>query len=541
MDEAQNIIRCNVTGGDLLAVRREHDNIPPRMTLPRLMIAAIALLAAPPFLHAEEPAPATRQIEVRFAPPGDSGTISLGIYDSSGKLRRTLCDEWPLDRFQQGRDALGVVWDGLDDAGNPVPAGTYAARGYAVGRTEVGGEAFHFNDWIDTEDAPRIVTVRAQQLLPGGDILLAARLANGDGALVRYSPESDARWHTVTATPRPDPAKTAQLAVSDTLAFVLLDGDLTAVRLDDGALVPLPPDCKANVQAIAARGSRLAILREGAITFYTLPDFAVAGTDKQPPANISSLALLDGDAVVAATADGRAWVRRTNWAQLDIPDDVLVREVSGGRESTFWVRQETADGKLSVAQYSPEEGRLAEWKPGAEGGKLEVVAGATDGDSFAATLALPGAQRTAAIRRKKGTEGWEFVFDKKITESAGFGLANGVLAAAASELPDKLTVKLVENPLDPTAARSLTLQASVGRDGATLTADGGLSLLRVSDQTGFFRVMVMGGAAPNTARFFQGDGACVEEYIISGLDDIVAIDAGVIELTPSGEAPPPSN
>ena len=51
--------------------------------------------------------------------------------------------------------------------------------------------------------------------------------------------------------------------------------------------------------------------------------------------------------------------------------------------------------------------------------------------------------------------------------------------------------------------------------------------------------MLVPGAKPNTARFFQGDGACVEEYSITGLGDITSFDAGTLEMAEAGEAAPP--
>ena len=507
------------------------------MAILHLIIALIALLPSAVLAHDDGVPSSPGQVEIRFVPPGADGTVSLGIYNSSGKLVRVLSDEWPFDRFQTGRDALSTTWDGLDSAGHRVPAGTYSARGFIVGEIEARGEAFHFNDWIDAPDAPRIVAVRAQQLLPGGDILLAARLAGSAGALVRYSPGNDVRWQTVVTAARPHPAQSAQLAVSDTLAFVLLDGELQAGRLADGSAVSLPMN-KSGIKAVAARGSRLAVLDASGLNFYALPDFASQGNAGTLPAEFSSVALLDDNAV-AATPDGSVWLWRAGWSRLDIPDDVRVREVSAGKGRTFWALQEASGGGLSVAQYSPEEGKLAEWVPGAEDGKLISVAGAVDSDSMVATLVSADVQRTVAIRRKANGGGWEFVFDKKITASAGFGWTDGKLSASSNELPEELKVRLAENPLDPAASRNLTLRAAANDTGTGLATTDGLPLLRVTTQPGIGRVMLVRGDEADTARFFQGDGACVEEYAISGLGDIKAFDAGDIEMTGSGEAPPP--
>jgi hypothetical protein len=61
------------------------------------------------------------------------GTISLGIYDRAGKLVRTLHKEATGDEFVAALDGYITHWDGLDDAGKPMPPGRYTARGYMVG------------------------------------------------------------------------------------------------------------------------------------------------------------------------------------------------------------------------------------------------------------------------------------------------------------------------------------------------------------------------------------------------------------------------
>jgi hypothetical protein len=74
-----------------------------------------------------------RSVRISFVPPPLDGTISLGIYDTSGKLVRVLHQQASLDAFTIGADALVTKWDGKNDDGEELPAGKYHARGYAVG------------------------------------------------------------------------------------------------------------------------------------------------------------------------------------------------------------------------------------------------------------------------------------------------------------------------------------------------------------------------------------------------------------------------
>jgi hypothetical protein len=364
-----------------------------------------------------------------------------------------------------------------------------------------------------------------------------ARLAGNQGALVRYSPESEARWRTVAGEPRAEPARDAKLAVSDTLAFALLDGKLRAAALTDGAKLALPVPAD-GVLSVAARGDRLALLGADFVRFYVLPGFASQGEEKDLPVPLVSLALLDQGAV-AAGADGSVWRWQAGWSRLEMPAEVKVRAVSSGRDSTFWVLEEHSDGSTGVAHYHPDEGRLADWK--SDGGTIISLAGTTESDYFVATLTTPEGQRTVAIRRKSQGDGWEYVFDKKITRCAEFGWRDGALVAEGGDRPTDISLRLVENPLDPGASRELLLRATAQENGPALSTFDGLPLLRISTETGYQRVMVVPGLTENSARFFQGDGACVEEYSISNIGDITSFDAGTIKMTSGHEVAAPAD
>jgi hypothetical protein len=87
---------------------------------------------------AQTPSPsAARTVRISFIPPPLEGTISLGIYDGSGKLVRVLHQEAELNEFTIGPDALVTQWDGKNDDGEELPAGKYHARGYLIGHLKV--------------------------------------------------------------------------------------------------------------------------------------------------------------------------------------------------------------------------------------------------------------------------------------------------------------------------------------------------------------------------------------------------------------------
>jgi hypothetical protein len=118
------------------------------MTSRPIVAALVGLVLTCPLMAQESPSPSptptssptaavARYVRISFVPPPLEGTISLGIYDSSGKLARVLYQETNLDEFTVGPDALMTKWDGKNDDGQDLAAGKYHAHGYLVGHLRV--------------------------------------------------------------------------------------------------------------------------------------------------------------------------------------------------------------------------------------------------------------------------------------------------------------------------------------------------------------------------------------------------------------------
>lgn len=119
-----------------------------------------------------------RKVRISFLPPPLEGSISLGVYDAKGKLVRVLHRESDIDGFQIGHDALSTTWDGNDDAGQPLPAAKYHARGYVVGDLQIEGVGFYFNDWISDDRPERIEKICAIKA-EGDGVMVSAKVAYG--------------------------------------------------------------------------------------------------------------------------------------------------------------------------------------------------------------------------------------------------------------------------------------------------------------------------------------------------------------------------
>jgi len=149
---------------------------------------------------------ADTEVKITFLPPPMKGTISLGVYDKSGALVRSLCAEATDKDFVVGLNGLVTSWDGKNDAGQLLPPGKYSVRGYTVGDIEVDGVAFHCNDWISEDDFPRIREVSSLLLSPEGDLIARARTVTNESADLRCTREGETRPLNIPILQNPESA-----------------------------------------------------------------------------------------------------------------------------------------------------------------------------------------------------------------------------------------------------------------------------------------------------------------------------------------------
>lgn len=178
--------------------------------VPRLALLAALLLSAAPcqLLRAQTPAQGTQPpaataptaapadqtstgLKITFLPPPLEGTLSLGVFDRGGKLVRTLRAEAAMSDFTVGLNGLILFWDGLDDSGKPVASGKYRVRGFAVGDVEISGEAFHGNDWVESEDSPHPYEFRRIRVTGDRLELIASDRAGKEWRILQPLPEGE--------------------------------------------------------------------------------------------------------------------------------------------------------------------------------------------------------------------------------------------------------------------------------------------------------------------------------------------------------------
>jgi hypothetical protein len=134
------------------------------------------------------PSPTKRSVRISFLPPPLDGTISLGIYDTKGKLVRVLHREADVNDFTIGNDALSTTWDGKDDAGENAPTGKYSAHGFAVGNITSKTIGFFFNDFVTNADSPRVRHLKSVRI-QDNELRLEADLLGDERAILVLDPK----------------------------------------------------------------------------------------------------------------------------------------------------------------------------------------------------------------------------------------------------------------------------------------------------------------------------------------------------------------
>jgi hypothetical protein len=126
---------------------------------------------------------------------------------------------------------------------------------------------------------------------------------------------------------------------------------------------------------------------------------------------------------------------------------------------------------------------------------------------------------------------WKIDFEKWIWSHKDFSVVDGMPVASfpQSNSPEKVKVKLQPNPLLNEDRVTVELAVGLDGDGSFLRTADGLPLCTVSETQELVRALLSAHGA-NTVDVFQDDGAVVEQFRVSGLDQMMSFDCGGFEL-----------
>ena len=493
--------------------------------------------------------------ELEFAVP-DDGRITLGVFDGSGKLVRILHKLAKQGDFRIGDNGLVTSWDGKNDAGERVPPGHYYVRGYLIGEdVRVSGEDFLFNDWAADPGFPDFGRILDFSLLENGDVILLAGAGSQNHLLARFSPDKGFLWackieakvaslriprglgstdsalHPLSGSvltilpPAPHLSFPPLLAANSSLAVVITEGGIAIYSLDDGQEKNweaqgsgVPP------LALAANDSKMFISFSGGLVENALPDLSQLSVRMNRPPYAFALDA-DASTFIEASSAG-VWIWKD---KVPVTLPTSAKSVALGMPGTFWfVGTENDAPFVGQATFAGE--LLRALRPTAGDPKPEKIRASRTAEKFAVIESSPGLQRLRVMARAESGE-WTIEWEKTIREFANLGFVDGQPAANAGNAAQEksLRFRLKENPL--TGKRDfLTLRAESAPSGSRLVSPDGLPLVDISARGDLRCTAIHRGDKPDTLRFLQGNGSFVEEFSISGLDDILSLDAGSIDI-----------
>jgi hypothetical protein len=171
--------------------------------------------------EANNAAPQPTDPAINYTLPKD-GEVTLGIYDQQGQLLRTVVSG---ESRSQGK--LSESWDGLDQWGKPIPAGSYMLKGlyhptittnYVMTFGNPGNPPWPTSDgkgdWLGDESAPQAVASDGQW------VFLAAPGAEKGSNIIALDATGQRQWGAI----EPFAPATVSLAVDGEYLYALFSG-----------------------------------------------------------------------------------------------------------------------------------------------------------------------------------------------------------------------------------------------------------------------------------------------------------------------------
>ncbi len=520
--------------------------------------SVLAILLSLAFAHAED--------RIELAVP-DDGRISLGVFDSSGRLVRTLHELATEDELEIGDNGIVTTWDGKSDAGKKVPTGTYAIRGYLVGSpVQVSGENFLFNDWSQDAGFPQFSKIQDFALLEDGDLLLLVSRGTdtSDLTLARFSPDKGFLWArdvwrammegfpplAVSQAPRTSDAAGHPLggsvismvsshsvffppliAANSSTGFLITAQGCGLFSLSDGHWEhSVHPGSGVAALAVATSDSTLFVSSAGGVAVVSLPSLtketlvpfpADDGAIENPP-----FTSMDANPTnLIGASRGKVWLREESFRPITLPTPA--HDVALGCSDTFWFVGGEANDRF-VAQASFDGEILRAMTPDKGDPMPKKIRASHTKESFAVLESAPGLQR---LRMMSKSDGWVIDWERSIQDNFGFGFLNGQPASRVEDLAanSSVRIRLRKNPLT-NERETLELRPSFTPHGSRLVSKEGLPIVNISSRSDVSRIVLIPGDKASSIRLLQGNGAYVEEFSLSGLDTIVPLDGGMIEI-----------
>ncbi len=145
--------------------------------------------------------------KITVALPEPEGTLSIGIFNSAGKIVKPLTSEKEISSLKSTLNGIELFWDYTGEKGLPVSGSNYRAKGFLVSDLNAQGEAFHGNDWATDPDPKRPTTIIGLHFQDGA-FVASFKDPAGQSFAVSYPISSD-KPQTIPSAPNEPPADQA--------------------------------------------------------------------------------------------------------------------------------------------------------------------------------------------------------------------------------------------------------------------------------------------------------------------------------------------
>ena len=478
------------------------------------VVLSLSWFAPRVFAGAEENEETGKQL--MFIPPPVEGLISLGVYDTRGKLVRVLKQAADVDSFKSGLNGLFVDWDGTDGTGKAVPTGKYFARGVLIGEdVNISGVAYHLNDWVDDTENLRVKTMSSPALLSGRSLAVLCDTGHQEILIV----------NTTSAKPQRFPVDPGIIRLkSDGANLLAIYSDHTAnIAVANGAVTE--SNAAPNVRDADLSGSSWAIVTDREIQYKTADQKT---TIALPAPDINRCALL-GTSLVVANPNAKLWRTEGDHlvpVELDEPGELL--DLCAGAEDQLWLLigngPRTSLRQIDLAAKTSKDLTLPDGLP-----KIHQLSASRSNSDLLLDADLNPGNRVIGLHFQSAKDQqsvWEKWFDRSLVPHQFFDVHAGTVVRADTKTDSPpLLVRPENNPLENTRQPNFLLSAVADEQGVHLATSDGLPLLQISKTKGVDQVKWEPNG-PTGMKVYLSDGTAVEEYSISGLQNLYRFDAG---------------
>lgn len=474
----------------------------------------VSLLFAPRlFAGAEENEETGKQL--MFIPPPVEGVISLGVYDAHGKLVRVLKQAAEIDSFKSGLNGLFVDWDGTDADGKAVPGGKYFARGVLIGDVTVSGVAYHLNDWVDDAQNLRVKTISSPVLLGGRSLAVLADTGRQEILIMDAASLKPQRFAA-------DPG-IIRLKSDGANLLAIYSDHIASIAVPDGTVTE--SNAAPNIRDADRSGSNWAILTDQEIQYKTAEQKT---TIPLPTPDINRCALL-GTSLVVASPNGKLWrTEGDHLVPLELDESGELLDLCAGAGDQIWLL--IGDGpktwlrQVDLAAKTSKDLTLPDGVP-----KIRQVSASRSNSDLLLDADLNPGQRVIGLHfqaAKDQQSVWEKWFDRSLVPHQFFDVHAGTVVRADSKTDSPpVLIRPENNPLENTRQANFLLSAVADNQGVHLATNDGLPLLQISKTKGVGQVKWEPNRA-NGMKVYLSDGTAVEEYSITGLQNLYRFDAG---------------